>query len=113
MAWLVDITSALLLIAGALFVLIGGVGVIRMPDVYTRLHAAGLTDTLGAILILLGLMVLGGFSLITVKLILILLFLLLTSPTASHALAKAARSDKVKPLLAADFKARKSSSSTS
>lgn len=97
---LADIFSWLLLLAGGFFVIVGGIGILRMPDFCTRLHAAGITDTLGAMLILLGLMIQGGLTLITVKLILILLLLLFTSPTASHALAKAALSDNVKPFLA-------------
>lgn len=97
---MLDILSWLLLLAGGCFSIIGGVGVLRMPDFYTRLHAAGITDTLGAMLILAGLMIQGGLTMITVKLVLILLFLLFTSPTASHALAKAALIDGVKPFLA-------------
>jgi multicomponent Na+:H+ antiporter subunit G len=96
---LVDALSWLLLLAGSFFVLVGGIGVLRMPDVFTRLHPAGLTDTLGATLILAGLMIQGGWTLITIKLILIFVFLLFTSPTASHALAKAALSDGIKPLV--------------
>ena len=99
---LADILSWLLLLAGGFFAIVGGVGVLRMPDFFTRLHAAGITDTLGAMLILTGLMIQGGWTLITVKLILIFLFLMFTSPTASHALAKAALSDNVKPFLSAD-----------
>ncbi|MDX1657002.1 MAG: monovalent cation/H(+) antiporter subunit G [Candidatus Competibacteraceae bacterium] len=97
MGWLVDGLSLLLLLAGALCLILGGIGILRMPDFYTRLHAAGVTDTLGAGLILVGLMLQGGLSLITVKLLLILVLLLLTSPTASHALARAALSDHLKP----------------
>lgn len=94
-----DLVSALLLLAGAFCVAVGGLGVVRMPDFYTRIHAAGITDTLGSGLILAGLMVQGGFSHATVKLALILGFLLFTSPVSSHALAKAALSDDIKPLL--------------
>jgi multicomponent Na+:H+ antiporter subunit G len=97
MTWLVDLLSGLALLAGVFFVIVGGVGMVRMPDFYTRLHAAGVTDTLGAGLILLGLMLQGGWTLITAKLLLILLFLWLTSPTAGHALVKAALSDPRNP----------------
>ena len=99
MIWLVDAISWLTLIAGSLLVIIGGVGIIRMPDFFTRLHPAGITDTLGAALILAGLAVQAGISLVTVKLILIFLFLILTSPTASHATARAALAAGLKPLL--------------
>jgi len=80
------------LVSGSVFSVIGGVGVIRMPDFYTRSHAASVTDTLGASLILLGLGIHSGLNLITVKLVFIFLFLYLTSPTALHALVKAAYS---------------------
>lgn len=82
--------SLLLLAGGSFFLLVGGIGLLRMPDFFTRLHAAGVTDTGGAALMLIGLMFYGGFTLVTIKLVLILFFLLFTSPTACHALARAA-----------------------
>ncbi len=90
MAMFIDITSWIMMSLGGLFVFIGGVGVLRMPNLYTRMHAASLTDTIGAILIIAGIMLQAGISLATIKLAAILLFLLLTSPTASNALASAA-----------------------
>lgn len=90
MALLLDIASWALLSIGGIFVFIGGVGALRMPDLYTRMHAASLTDTMGAILIIVGVMLQAGPSLAAIKLAAILLFLLLTSPTASNALASAA-----------------------
>ena len=96
---LLNILSGVLLLAGSFCIFVGGIGILRMPDFFTRVHAAGITDTLGAMLIIVGLMLQAGLSLITIKLILILIFLLFTSPTASHALARAALSDHVKPLL--------------
>ena len=89
-ALLLDILSWVLLSLGGVFVLIGGVGALRMPDLYTRMHAASLTDTAGAILIITGIMLQAGASLASIKLAMILLFLLLTSPTATNALASAA-----------------------
>jgi multicomponent Na+:H+ antiporter subunit G len=80
------------LVAGSAFCVIGGIGMIRMPDFYTRSHAASITDTLGATLILLGLALYSGFNLITVKLFFVLFLLYVTSPTAAHALLKAAYS---------------------
>ena len=59
----------------------------RMPDFYTRMHAASVTDTLGAGLILLGLLLQAGFTLVAVKLLMIGLLIFFTSPTATHALA--------------------------
>jgi multicomponent Na+:H+ antiporter subunit G len=87
---LLDILSWVLLTLGGLSVLVGGIGALRMPDLYTRMHAASVTDSMGAILILVGIMLQAGWSLATIKLLAVLLFLLLTSPTSSNALASAA-----------------------
>ena len=90
MSVLLDVASWVLLSVGGAFVFIGGIGVLRMPDLYTRMHAASLTDTMGAVLILAGVLLQAGISLATIKVAMILLFLLLTGPTASNALASAA-----------------------
>ena len=87
---IMDVVSAILLLVGSVFALIGSIGIVRMPDVFTRLHAAGITATLGAAGVLLGLALKAGFSLLLVKLLLMLAFLLLLNPTACHALARAA-----------------------
>jgi multicomponent Na+:H+ antiporter subunit G len=87
---LLDILSWVFLTLGALSVLIGGIGALRMPDLYTRMHAASVTDSMGAILVLGGIMLQAGLSLATIKLIAILLFLLISSPTSSNTLASAA-----------------------
>lgn len=92
-----DILSWVLLLGGSAFVMIGGIGLLRLPDFYTRLHAAGLTDTLGAGLIILGMMVEGGLSLVTVKLVLLGALIFLTSPTATHAIANAAFTAGLEP----------------
>lgn len=97
-AW-IDALSWALLLSGAVLSLIGGLGMLRLPDVYTRMHAASLTDTGGMMLIIAGLAVQAGLTLITAKLLFIMLFLLITSPTASHALARAALHDGVMPQL--------------
>jgi multicomponent Na+:H+ antiporter subunit G len=96
-AIVLDAVSWALLMTGAILVLIGALGLVRMPDFYTRLHPAGITDTLGTDLILLGLMVQAGFSLVTIKLILIGAFLFFTSPTSTHAIANAALVAGLKP----------------
>ncbi len=96
---IIDILSWILLVAGGLLGIIGGIGIHRFPDFYSRLHAAGTTDTLCAILILLGLGLQAGFSLEAFKLFLIFVFLFFTSPTASHALASAAMHGGLKPKL--------------
>jgi multicomponent Na+:H+ antiporter subunit G len=85
-----DIASWALLLSGSAFCVIGGIGLIRMPDLYSRSHAAGLADTLGAALILFGLALQSEAAIVTIKLFLVLAFLYVTSPTASHALLKAA-----------------------
>jgi len=95
---IIDILSWGFLVFGAVFCAIGGLGLLRLPDFYSRLHGAGITDTLGAGLVLTGLMLQGGWSMITVKLVIILTCLWLTSPTSTHALAKAARSSGLEPL---------------
>lgn len=102
LALLIDGISWILLLVGSFFVLVGNIGLVRFPDFYTRLHAAGITDTLGAGLVLLGLAFQAGLTLIAVKLIVIALFLMVTSPTAAHALAKAALHGKLQPLLRRD-----------
>jgi len=99
MDMLLTILSWLCLLLGSFFCISGGVGMLRFPDFYTRMHASGVTDTLGAGLILLGLMLQAGWSLVLGKLIFILLFILLTSPTSNHALAKAAVHSRLKPEL--------------
>jgi multicomponent Na+:H+ antiporter subunit G len=82
--------AGLLLIAGSLLLVVAGIGIVRFPHFYTRLHAAGVIDTLAAGLFLAGIGVLFGATLGTVKLLLIFVFLLFTSPTACHALARSA-----------------------
>lgn len=86
----IDILSWVALSLGGLFVFIGGVGALRLPNLFTRMHAASLTDTMAAILILVGIMLQAGLTLATVKLLAILAFLMFSSPTASNALASAA-----------------------
>ena len=86
----IDTLSWVLLTLGGLSVLIGGIGALRMPDLYTRMHAASVTDSMGSIFVLTGIMLQAGLSLATIKLAAILLFLLFTGPTASNALASAA-----------------------
>ena len=98
MTLILDIASWSLMTLGGIFVLIGGIGALRMPDLYTRMHSASLTDSLGAILILVGIMIQAGLSLASIKLSAILLFLLLTSPTATNALATGALLAGTKPL---------------
>lgn len=89
MSVFLDVASGVLLLGGAAFVLIGTIGILRLPGALAQLHAAGITDTLGVALIILGLVVKAGFTLISVKLLIILGVLVFTNPVASHALARA------------------------
>jgi multicomponent Na+:H+ antiporter subunit G len=89
-AGVLDIVSWVFLISGSLFVIVGGIGLLRLPDFYTRVHAASITDTLGTWLIILGLLLQVEHTLVGIKLVMILIFLILTSPLSSHALTKAA-----------------------
>ena len=87
---LADLFSWVFLCVGGFFTLVGGIGVLRLPDMYARLHAAGVTDMLGASCVMIGLMFQIGSSLSTVKLLLLLAFFVLTSPAAAHVVAKCA-----------------------
>ena len=89
-ATLIDAISWVCLVAGGIFCIIGAVGLLRMPNFYTRMHAASVIETLGAGLILAGLMLQAGLTLVAVKLLMIGLLIFFTSPTATHALARAA-----------------------
>lgn len=93
-----DIASGLAFAIGAAFLLIGTFGMIRLPDVWSRLHAAGIVDTVGAEFILVGMMIQAGFTQATVKLLLISLFLFVTSPTSTHAVANAAFIAGIRPI---------------
>ena len=97
LALLLDIASWVLLLVGAALSITGGIGMLRLPDLFTRMHGASLTDTGGALLIFGGLLLQAPDFPVAVRLVLVLAFLLLTSPTATHALAKAARRDGVEP----------------
>jgi multicomponent Na+:H+ antiporter subunit G len=103
-AIILDVLSFVLIGIGSFSLIIGAVGVLRLPDVYTRMHAASITDTLGAGTIILGLIIQAGLTLVAGKLFLILIFLFFTSPASSFALAHAALSSGVKPILNADLR---------
>ena len=99
MSAVLDLVSWISLVVGGALIVIGGLGMVRFPDLYTRMHAASVTDTGGAGLVLLGLMLQAGFTIVTAKLVLILWFLLFTGPIATHALAKAALHGRLEPLV--------------
>ena len=86
----INVIGWILLILGSFFFLVGSIGLIRLPDFYARVHAASILDSLGAILILLGMITQTQDPIVIIKLLFILFFMMLTGPTAVHALARAA-----------------------
>ena len=97
----IDILSWACLVGGGFFCVVGAVGLLRMPDFYTRMHAASVIETLGAGLILLGLLLQAGFTLVAVKLLMVGVLIFFASPTATHALARAAMARGLQPRLSA------------
>lgn len=97
-ALLLDVASWALFAVGGFFMLVGSFGMIRLPDFWSRTHAASIIDSAGAGLIIAGMILQAGFTLVTVKLILIGIFLFITGPTASHAVANAAFVSGSRPL---------------
>ena len=100
---ILNLVSSVFILVGSLSIIVGLLGVYRMPDFFTRLHAASIIDTLGAMLILFGLIMYHGISIVSVKLFLILVFILITTPTAAHALAKSALHGNLKPVTDDDY----------
>lgn len=94
-----ELVSYFFLISGAAFSIIGGIGLVRLPEFYSRMHGGGITDTMGAGLVLVGLILLAGPTLVAFKLFVILFFLTITSPSSCHALAKSALSKGLQPEL--------------
>ncbi len=108
---LISVLTWLLLLAGSFFAVVGGIGIVRLPEFFSRLHGGGITDTLGAGLIIAGLLFLSlgrmlgseeELGLVIVKLLMILFFLMVTSPTSCHALARSAMTQGFKPVLEVD-----------
>lgn len=99
MSVVADALSLVFLLAGSFFVIVGGIGLLRMPDLFTRMHAAGIADTLGTGLILIGLMFQSDDWLVTVKLLLIIYFVFFSNPTSTHAVARSALENGIRPLL--------------
>ena len=97
-----EILTWITIIPGAIFCVIGALGLLRLPEFYARMHGAGITDSLGAALVLIGLMLQSADWTVTVKLLVILAFLYVTSPTAAHALIHAAYTSGLEPKLADD-----------
>lgn len=93
------VLSWALLGSGSFFYVIGSIGLVRMPDVFTRMHATSVSDTFGAFLMLAGMLLQAGISLVSLKLAVIIAIILYTGPVATHALARAARHAGIDPLL--------------
>ena len=102
----VNLLSWGFILSGSFFVLVGAIGLLRMPDLYTRMHAASVTETLGAGLLIVGLMIQAGFGLVTLKLLFLLALFFFAGPVASHALAQAALHEGVEPILHEDRRKR-------
>jgi len=98
-----ELLGIIALTSGAFFLLIGSIGLIRLPDFYCRSHATGKSDTLGIMLVIFGLMLIEGFSLNSAKLFFALIFVFLTNPTGTHALINAALNSGLKPWFKKDM----------
>ena len=98
----VEIASWALILLGSFFTIVGALGLVRMPDVFTRMHAASVTDTLGVGFLILGMGVQAGLSLVTLKLLFLVLLFVFTVPVVMHALAQACQHEDIEPALAHD-----------
>ena len=94
---IIDIIASLLIVSGMFLFASGTLGLLRLPDFYCRMHATGKCDTLGGLLVMLGLAVYQGFSLVSLKLLFIVIFIFLANPTATHAIGRAAFVNQVRP----------------
>jgi multicomponent Na+:H+ antiporter subunit G len=103
---LIDAASWLLILAGCFFILVGALGMMRFPELFARMHAASLIDTLGVGFLFAGLMFQAGFTQVTLKLLFILLLFFFTGPVITHALAQAAMEAGIKPKLSEDRRDR-------
>ncbi len=101
---LIQAIGWILIVAGSFFTIVGAFGIWRFPDFWSRLHAASITDSAGVILLLAGMAVHAGLTLVTVKLIIIGAFLFITGPTATHAVANAALVSGLRPKIAKGLK---------
>jgi len=106
MSMVVDIASWLLIMLGSFFTVVGALGLVRMPDIFTRMHAASVTDTLGVALLIGGMCLQAGFTLVTLKLLFLVALFFFTGPVVTHALAQACLHEGVRPVLAEDRRIR-------
>lgn len=101
----VEIASWACILLGSFFTVVGALGLVRMPDIFTRMHAAGVTDTAGAGLLIIGMMLQAGFGLTALKLLILLALFVFTGPVVTHALAQTCLHEDIKPLLADELTA--------
>ena len=100
MTLLMQVLADVCLVAGGVLCITGGIGLLRMPDFFARVHAVGVTETLATPLLLIGLMLQMEWSLDLVKVLIIIALILATNPTATHSMAKAALHGGERPLTA-------------
>lgn len=98
----VEVASWGAILLGSFFTIVGAFGLVRMPEVFTRMHAASVTDTLGVGFLILGMSLQAGFGLVTLKLLFLLALFVFTAPVVTHALAQACLHEGIKPKLAED-----------
>jgi multicomponent Na+:H+ antiporter subunit G len=98
----VELASWALILLGSFFTVVGSFGLVRMPEVFTRMHAASVTDTLGVGFLILGMSLQAGFGLVTLKLVFLLALFFFTGPIVTHALAQACLHEGIKPMLTED-----------
>ncbi len=106
MMLVVEIASWGLILFGSFFTIVGAFGMFRMPEIFTRMHAASVTDTLGVGFLVLGMGLQAGFSLVTLKLAFLLALFFFTGPVVTHALAQACLHEGIEPLLEEDRRGR-------
>ena len=106
MTLVIDIASWACILLGSFFTVVGAFGLVRMPDVFTRMHAASVTDTLGVGLLILGMGLQAGLSLVTLKLLFLIVLFFFTGPVVTHALAQACLHENIRPLLTEDRRGR-------
>ena len=99
MALLIELFSYLFILIGSILILVGSIGLLRLPDVFSRIHAVGMIDTAGIGFVIFGLLLHSGFSNTSIKLIIMGAILFFTSPISGHAVAISAKQNNLKPIL--------------
>ena len=101
-----ELLSWACILLGSFFTIVGAFGLVRMPEIFTRMHAASVTDTLGVALLILGMGLQAGLSLVTLKLVFLLALAFFTGPVVTHALAQACLHENIRPMLTEDRRGR-------